>query len=263
MRQDEQPSTAVARGDGTQAVDRAMRILEFVAREPSRASEISRELGLKWATTHRLLDYLTERGYLERDAPSGIYRPGLTLFQLGSQYLAGQSLLTIAHPILRELVEETGETGNIGVRNGERCITVDRYDSPLPVSATIEVGAVLPLTCGAKSLVLLAFSPDETIESVLSKPLPRLAAGSIVDPRQLRTRLATVRRAGFAVTDSDVNDSVKAIAAPIYDRRGQVVAALAIVAPRERLAAETLSRRVQSVVEHAARISARLGAPLD
>jgi DNA-binding IclR family transcriptional regulator len=248
------PDPAAARGAGKlQAVGRAFAVLEQLGDGPMRASEVSRSLGLPWASGHRLLTYLTEMGYLDRDAVTRRYSLGVRAYSLGSSYLARLPLHHVSHPYLEAAATVAGATAQLVKRDHRRSVVLSVVEARRHHLPETTVGCNFPLHCGSKGHVLLAHTEPAFVEDYLSQPLEALTPMTIVDPDILRQRFADVRAQGYAVTDRDVRLFASSVAAPVFDGNGDAVASITLVVrppelrKRRRQLVEVVLRTAQGV----------------
>jgi len=230
-------------------VARTFAVLEAFTPERPRLglSEIARRADLPLTTTHRLLAELCASGALEREA-DGIYRIGLRLWEISSLAPRGVPLREAALPFLEDLYEVTHENVQLGVREGHDVVYIERIAGRRAVGVLTRVGGRFPLPASAIGLVLLAHAPARVQHAVLEGPLQRFTDYTIIDPTRLERVLARVRRDGVAVSDRQVTDDAVSVAAPITDARGEVIAALSIVAK----AGDTVAARLTPAVRAAA-----------
>lgn len=197
------------------------------ARELS-LSDIARRSGLALSTAHRVVGELESWGALER-RDDGRYGIGLRLYEVAALAPRGVALRDAAMPFMEDLYELTHEVVQLAVRQGTELVFTERLAGRTSVGVHTRVGLHFPLAASGAGLVLLAFAPSEVQEEVLAGPLQRFTSHTIVDPARLRTILADVRRTGIAVSDRQVTSDALAVAAPIRDPSGEVVAAVSIV----------------------------------
>ena len=228
-------------------VARAFAVLEaFTPERPSLAlSEVARRAALPLTTTHRLLAELCAAGALERDG-DGTYRIGLRLWEIASLAPRGVPLREAALPFLEDLYEVTHENAQLGVREGHDVVYIERIAGRRAVGVLTRVGGRFPLHASGIGLVLLAHAPESVQRGVLEGPLRRFTDHTITDPARLRRVLAEVRRDGVAVSDRQVTDDALSVAAPITDARGEVIAALSVVAAASGAVAERLAPAVRA-----------------
>jgi DNA-binding IclR family transcriptional regulator len=228
-------------------VARAFAVLEaFTPERPRLAlSEIARRASLPLTTTHRLLGELCAAGALERDG-DGTYRVGLRLWEIASLAPRGVPLREAALPFLEDLYEVTHENIQLGVREGHDVVYIERIAGRRAVGVLTRVGGRFPLHASGIGLVLLAHAPESVQREVLEGSLRRFTEYTIIDPARLKGVLGQVRRDGVAVSDRQVTDDAVSVAAPITDARGDVIAALSVVAAASGAVAERLAPAVRA-----------------
>ena len=251
-------SLAEPESGGLQGVGRALDILEYVADRGVTATALVQALGIKWATAHRTLRFLAERGYLERDKQTGVYAIGPRAYAVGGAYVANLALVHITSAHLPQMVEESGATAQLVRRDGDRSLVVSvNQPAATPVAQT-SVGFNWPLHSGSKGHVLLAWESAAFVDRYLSEPLAALTVHTITDPEKLRARLALVRERGYAVTSRDTRLFSASVAAPIRGADDEVVASLTlIVSPTE--LQKRMTRLIEIVLRRAEAISLMLG----
>lgn len=220
---------------GRTVLNRAIAILDSFSRDRPEQSlaSIVQATGLAPATVHRLLAELVEWGGLER-CGRGRYRIGLRLWQLGALAPRSRRLRDAALPYLEDLYEASHQVVHLAVLDGREVLYVEKLSaSPKSraVSVTSEVGKRLPLHATGPGKVLLAFSPVDFQEQILSAALARPTPRTITDPRRLRRSLAEIRRAGICISRDEMTVGASSVAAPVFDADREVVAAVSVVVP--------------------------------
>lgn len=249
---------------GAQVVDRVVDILEsFVRLGPELGvSDISRALGLKKATTHRLLASLRRRGIVAQDPQTRRYRLGMKLWELGQLATTGVDWLERLKPFLQELTDVTGETTHLAVLNDGQVLYVEKVESTRSLRMPSQVGRRLPAHCTGVGKALIAFLPEEVVRSLVARRgLPAFTPNTITDQVRLEAELATIRARGYSVDDEEIEEGLVCIGAPVRDHTSHVVAAVSIAGPSSRLRPDTIERHAESVVRIAGAMSAALGSP--
>ena len=221
--------------------------------------EISREIGIHKSTTSRLLSALHQEGFVAKNPETGKYRLGLGLVNLAGVVLEKQNLRQAAQEYIRALAELTQETINISILDGEESINIETIRSPKSISFAGRLGRRTPLYCTSTGKVQLAFMSPENRERIFSQPLIAYTSSTITDPVSLSTALDEVRDQGYAVSNEEFEIGLVAIAAPIWDRSHNLVAALSITGPTYRMDAEKLQSYIPLLTEAAQNISKLLG----
>jgi DNA-binding IclR family transcriptional regulator len=239
---------------GVQAVDRALSILSFFDERSPELSigEAAERLGVHRSTASRLLSALERHGLLESTA--GGYRLGLGVVSLAGLVLNRFPARAIAHDVLRELRDATGETAYLGLLDGHEVVYIDQASSPYVAVNADWVGYRQPLTEGASGALLLAYQPPEVIGELL---LASGARGGGDVPTELE--LAAIRRRGHLARVSDDDARGAGVAAPVRDHGGAIVAALSVWGPRHRVEERLEAELVPAVLRAAASVSEGLG----
>ena len=245
---------------GLQSVSRALSALELIAEQGEMGvSELGRRLGVHKATASRLVSTLAEHGLVERDAASEKFRLGFGLIRLAGAAMAGLDLVRTAHPILEDLADRTRETVNLGVLSGDSVVYIDQVAGTRSIVAVSWVGRRTPLHCSSNGKVLLAHMDEPELRRHLSRPLERATERSVIDPQALRGQLRQVVTRGYAQTLEELEEGLNAVAAPVRQADGKVVAALSVSGPAFRMHAIDLPRIARITIDAAVAISRRLG----
>ena len=248
-------------GNAVRSVDRAASLLLALGdfHGDAGVTELARRLGLHKSTASRLLATLEKRGLVEQDEESGKYRLGLIVIRLAEHAERTLDLRAIAMPELDRLARATHETTGIGVLQGDQMLTVAQADGPNLVAVGDWTGRVAPLHSVASGKVLLAFLPEREIMRLVRRGLDRRTERTITQLEPLLEELARVRRRGYATAFGEFDQGQNAVAAPVHDARGQVIAALNVWGPASRVAAGRIPELADQVREAAAAVSVRLG----
>jgi DNA-binding IclR family transcriptional regulator len=210
-------------------VDRALTILGTFQGNRSRQalSDIARHSGLPIATCYRIVQRLAEWGALERDAENR-YRVGLRLWEVASRAPRSVGLQRLARPYLLDLYETTGYATHLAIREGMELVSIERFQNPRRAVRRPVVGGRYQLHATAIGQVLLAYAPRAVQESVLSSELQAYTPHTYTDPATLERVLVDIRRAGYAVSDRQVDLAHVSVAAPIRGADGTEIAALSL-----------------------------------
>jgi IclR family acetate operon transcriptional repressor len=253
----------IDRQSGTliQSVQRATRLLKAFENGPTElgVTELSRRVALHKSTVSRLLATLEREGLLERVPETDKYRLGFMLVRLAGQVAHFGDVRAAARPLLIELTERSRETVHLAVLDGDEVVNVEQISGPHLVRDTNWVGRRTPLNCVANGKALLAFLSPRDTDRILAGPLPRFTERTITDPQRLRAELAAVRERGYAHALGEIEEGLNAVAAPVRDAAGTVVAAVSISGPAYRVTADRIPALGALVVGAAAQISTRLG----
>jgi DNA-binding IclR family transcriptional regulator len=243
-----------------QSVDRAAAILEILARDgEAGVTEVARELGVHKSTASRLLAALDRRELVTQDAARGRFRLGIGIVRLAGAAARGLDVVQESRPVCRALAQEVGETVNIAVLSGRDALYVDQVAGPAALSPHNWAGQRIPLHATSDGKVLLAYLPAGDVKDHLVPPLRRFTDRTITTATALARVLAEVRRRGYATAVEELEEGLTAVAAPVRDAEGHVIASISASGPSFRIPAERIGSLAGSVGHAAAEISRRLG----
>jgi DNA-binding IclR family transcriptional regulator len=241
-------------------VNRALDVLLLFDEEHPEWSvaELSQALGLHRSIVYRVLRTFEQRGVLTRGHPGGRYRLGLKLVELANVVLANMDSRQVAHPVMERLVRETGESAFLTVVSEDESVCIHRIESSQRVRVTLTIGGRYPLYAGASDKLLLAYLPPEEIDKVIARGLKQLTPDTITSPDGLREDLAKIRRQGWAFSVGELTPGVAAIAVPLRDSNGDVVAALSIGGLASRFGENRLQTLIEITCQAAEEVSHQL-----
>ncbi len=218
---------------GTQAIDRASALFIHVieATNPPLLSQLALAHELPKSTTSRLLGALEKQGLVQRDR-SGAYLPGHVLTRFARQRNHELDLSTKMRPVLEALAEKTGETANLAIAGNGFVEMIDQVDGRYLLGATNWVGTQVPYHCSALGKVMLAYG---TVKIPIGR-LEKRTSRSITTRSSLLAELEQVRRHGFATIKDELEEGLVAVAAPVRDADGNVIAAISVSGPTPRIA---------------------------
>jgi DNA-binding IclR family transcriptional regulator len=222
-------------------------------------SALATRLGLAKSTVHRLASTLVEYDILEQNRETGKYRLGLALFELGALVRRNMDTASQAQGEIHALAEATGETIQLAILDHLSVLYIRVRESRQAVRMSSGLGSRAPAHCTSVGKVLLAHQPAEVVDQVIANGLKRYTQNTIVDGEVLRQELATIRARGYALDDEEIEEGLRCVAAPIRDHGGQVISAISVAAPVQRMSKKTVQGTIPSVVAAANAISRRLG----
>jgi IclR family transcriptional regulator, acetate operon repressor len=251
-----------ARDNSVQSVDRAISILQVLARHGvAGVTEIANELSVHKSTVSRLLGTLEARGLVEQSTNRGRYRLGYGVAQLAEGASKKHDLTLISRTVCTELAEDVGETVNVVVHEGRRVVTIDQVIGSASITTVNWVGRRQTLHATSSGKVFLANMPSDELQTYLDEELTRYTPNTIVDPVAMEAELQAVRERGYARTLEEQEIGLVAVAAPIRALDGRVIAALAVSGPTFRLHEATIPGVAERLLAAAAEISERNGYP--
>jgi DNA-binding IclR family transcriptional regulator len=253
--------TRRADGATVQSVDRAVSVLEILARDGEvGVTGLAAELGVHKSTAFRLVAALEARSLVEQSVERGKYRLGVGILRLARATAARLDVVQESRMICRRLAAETGETVNITVPSDGAALYVDQVAGSSAVQTHNWVGQRIPMHATSNGKVLLAFRGDRELADLLGPaPLPAFTVRTITSRRRLEEELGRVRECGHAVAVDELEIGLTAIAAPICDSDGVAVASLSASGPSFRLTPARLAEIAPLVCAAADEVARRLG----
>jgi IclR family pca regulon transcriptional regulator len=246
--------------DFVQSLERGLAVIRaFDGAHPELTlTEVAAATGVTRAAARRFLLTLVDLGYVRSDGRFFSLSP--RVLELGYAYLSSLSLPEVAEPHLETLVAEVNESSSVSVLDAGDVVYVARVPTSRIMTVAISVGTRFPAYATSMGRVLLAGLPDEDLEKYLGEvKLARLTTRTVGSVAALRAELSRVRAQGWAIVDQELEEGLRAVAAPIRDRTGRTVAAVNISAHASRTPVESVRRDLlPPLLATAARIEADL-----
>jgi IclR family acetate operon transcriptional repressor len=249
-------------GGQVQSLLRAIRILKALAQAGPglTLTDTAHTVGLAPSTAHRLLTTLQYERLVRFDPATALWSIGVEAFNIGSAFLHIRDLAAVARPVMRRLMEESGETVNLAVEDQGEAIYLAQVECREMMRALAKSGARVPLHGSAVGKALLAAMPDSQVAKILQKRgLPKLTEQTIDTPAKLRVALQQVRDQGFAIDDEEHAIGLRCVAAVIYDEHAEPAAAVSLSGPMARIPDTRIGVLGAQVAKAAADISHELG----
>jgi IclR family transcriptional regulator, KDG regulon repressor len=222
-------------------------------------SSLSKRLGVAKSTVHRLAVTLVSEGMLEQNPDTGKYRLGIALFGLGALVRRRMDVSAEARPHLFRLRESTGETVHLAILAGTEIMYIYNLESHHAIRMRSDIGVRKPAYCTAEGLAILAFQPESLVAEIIARGLKARTPKTNTSPKKLWKILEEVRERGYAIEDEQSEVGMRSIAAPIRNSSGDVVAAVGVAGPVQRLSDAVLAQFAPKVVEVADTVSLRIG----
>ena len=242
-----------------QAIDRAARVLDALqgARHLG-ITELAARLDLSPSTVHGIVKSLQQHGLVAKEPNGSRYMLGPALLKLSNVYLDTLDVRARAMRWTAELARRTGLSTRLGAELFHEVLVIHHNRRPDGSQQMLETGLTLPQHASAMGKVLLAFHPH-LADEVLAEPLVALTGDTITDPATLQVQLAQIAERGIATEEDEAVLGESSVAAPIADRSGSVVAAIAVVLPTSEWPPE--ADVLNHLREAARNVSRELGAP--
>lgn len=254
--QDNPPATQAA----VQSVDRALVVLEILARQgQAGVTEIAQELGVHKSTASRLIAVLESRGYVEQRSERGKYQLGFSIARLARSSSAQLNLAKQSQKACDGLAAEVGETANLALLDDRRIVNIVEATAPAEISVRTWVGQSCPAHATSSGKVLLAALDPVELRARLGSSLDTFTAKTVASIDDLVAELVAVRENGWASVEEELELGLNAVAAPVYDAHGEVVAALSVSGPSYRMSADHFVQVAKQTVAAADSVSRRLG----
>ncbi|MEV7891496.1 IclR family transcriptional regulator [Streptomyces sp. NPDC002817] len=244
-----------------QSVDRAISVLEILAqRGEAGVSEVAGEIDVHKSTAFRLLGALEARGLVEQAGERGKYRLGFGIVRLAGAVTGRIDITQQGRPICERLAEEIGETVNIAVMQEHYAINLYQVRGPGAITAHNWVGQLTPLHATSSGKILLAHMATKERTTLLTETgMKKVTARTITAKTKLEKNLADARERGYAFTLEELEIGLHAMAAPVRNRDGEVIAALSASGPAYRFTEERLHELSPVLLKGAEEISHRMG----
>jgi DNA-binding IclR family transcriptional regulator len=238
-------------------LERSLRILSLFAERSLEMSvrELATLSGFPESTVYRYVAALRKQGLIEEGARPGYYCLGLRLVEL-SRSVKRATVLDAAVPVMRRLSRETGETSILCCIHGQKGICLEKVESQHVLRVCYQRGTTFYLHAGSSGKVLLAHLREEEQDAIIRQVgLVKLTERTVTDPVKLKCDLVSIRAKGFSVTDGEATEGVRAISAPIFDGRGEILASLSVGGPIQRLTGQATKKGITLVIEAAQAIA--------
>lgn len=243
------------------SLDRAMVVLDHVSQGRGQTlTAISDDLGQSPATVYRILVTLEGRGLVEFEAPEQLWHIGARAFEIGARFLRRTSLVERARPIMRRLMEETGETANLGIERDGSVLFVSQVETHESIRAFFPPGTLSPLHASGIGKALLAhMDGDRRRRHLASAPRQAFTDRTLTDRAAIEAEMALIRSRGYAVDDEERTRGMRCIAAPVFDLNGEVVAGISVSGPTTRVSGPAATALSRPVIVAAAELTVAIG----
>lgn len=244
------------------SLDKALTLLEALAAADTALTltNLAQRVGLPLPTTHRLLTTLERRRFVQYDSAQSLWSIGVRAFIVGNTFLPRRDLARLAMPVLRRLMEESGETTNLAVESGGEAVFLAHVECRDMMRASSRPGSRVALYCSGVGKALLSAMADEDVSRVLlERGLTRITSTTIDTPEKMFAELERIRAQGYAYDDQEHAKGVRCVAAPVFDEGGRALAAVSLSGPTARITDERVPMLGQKVAESARQITVDIG----
>lgn len=245
------------------SVDKALLIVKLLAEKgrDMKLTEIAEELDINKSTLHGLISTLKFHGFVDQDAKTQMYRPGLYLIDLGDIAARSLDIIRISLPIIETVRDRLQETVHIAKLHNDNMdvIYVNKKESKQSMRIFTSIGATNPSYCTGVGKVLLAYLDENALERLLQRDFECYTPKTITDKEEFVRNLAACRRDGYAVDDEEYSIGLRCVAAPIFDHAGRAVYGISISGPTVRMTEEKMQSCITTICEAADNISRKIG----
>jgi hypothetical protein len=243
------------------ALQRGLQLLQqFTREEPAHTSAaLARKLEMPRASVFRMLYTLEQMGFVERGADGVTYRLGLGVLRLGFETIASMELAEQARPVIAALCDRTGYSSHLVLREGTEVVFVVKSPGRNALFHSIQVGARLPAHATVLGRVLMGhLSLADLAKIYPQEPLPKFTDKTPTTRAQLLKMIAQDKAQGYGTSQGGFESGISTVVAPVFNDLQQVVAAVSVTIPSQRIEPEDLPIVVQHVQDAAAQLTQRI-----
>lgn len=238
-------------------LEKALTILEIIGNDsnPLTINQIAKLSGIPLSSLYRVMNTLTELGFVNKDPTTRTYSLGLKLLYLGNQVKRQLPLIKIVRPFLEELTEKTGETSNLVMEENGEVVYVERVDTQNPLRITHMIGRKAPMYATGVGKCLLAWKDTQEVIRIINKTgMHKLTPNTITNLNELLEELQRVRERGYALDLEECEIGIRCVSAPLFLGE-EVVAAISISGPSVRLTDDKIPEYIPLVLKASQEIS--------
>lgn len=248
--------TPLSSSDGRQesretgsALSKAVAVMHALlsADRPQTLADLSTATDMPRQTVHRILGQLEEEALVRRLPDREGFMIGPRMVGLGIEALGAAARTSPIRAVLYNLVQEVGETCNLGVLDRDRVVYIERVECAWPLRLQLGVGSRVPTHATAIGKLLLAHLPSRTRKRILNAgKLERFTEYTLTDPEKLEQQFARIRRQGFAANDQENTLGLIGFAVPIRDDKNRVIAGVSVHAPEARMSVDKAESQLEN-----------------
>lgn len=243
------------------SLDRALEVLVHLGEmQGGTLSEIAGALEQSPATVYRVLTTFQGRGFADFDEQSQVWTIGPAAFLTGSQFLRRTSLVERARPIMRDLMEVTGETANLGIERDGKVLFLGQVETHATIRAFFPPGTASAMHSSGIGKALLCRMDDKRQRQVLAAgKLEQYTPHTLTDPDAMIADLHAAKARGYAIDGEERNIGMRCIAAPVYNVFGEAVAGISVSGPTSRITEDRVEALAEHVIDAATRLTRAIG----
>lgn len=243
------------------SLDRALEVLvQLGEMQGGTLSEVAGALDQSPATVYRVLTTFQGHGFADFDEQSQIWSVGAGAFITGSQFLRRTSLVERARPIMRDLMEVSGETANLGIERDGKVLFLGQVETHATIRAFFPPGTAAAMHSSGIGKALLCRMDDRRQREVLAAgQLEQFTPNTLIDPDSMIADLSRTKARGYAFDAEERNIGMRCIAAPVYNVFGEAVAGISVSGPTSRITDDRIEELAQSVMSAASKLTRAIG----
>jgi len=244
-----------------QALDRGLTLLRELAQVGSiTLTDLAIQADMPPSSTHRLLFTLQKHGFVEFNETTQEWQVGIEAFRIGNTYLVRTNLVEAARKILRGLMEETGETANLGITDNGDVVFIDQIETHNPIRAFFRPGTRGHMHASGIGKSLLADMLRRDVEKILTlKGQPEFTPKTLANADRLFADLEETRKRGWSIDDEERYSGMRCVASSIYNTFGEAVAGISVSGPTVRFPDEVIAKLGPVVKRAAAEVTNAIG----
>jgi IclR family acetate operon transcriptional repressor len=244
------------------AVERAVLILQLLSQEPEglTISQITKKTSISKSTVFTILTTLNLYGLVERMEETGRYQLGIGLFTLGSSVIERLDSRSRAYPILKRLAQQTQLTTHLGIIDKDEVIYIEKIEGQGPIKISSAIGRRMGVHCTSLGKAILAELPEEGLQTIFAEDsLPQRTPNTITSVQLLQADLSQTKKRGYSFDDEENELGIRCLGAPIFNHRGEVMYAVSISGPRDRVSLDIVEPLAEKLKQAAREISQAIG----
>jgi IclR family acetate operon transcriptional repressor len=244
-----------------QSLDRALSVLVAVANaERATLTDLSLALGVPTATTHRILTTLQKHGFVTFDEEQQDWRIGIEAYRTGAAFMNRMNLTEVSRPVMRRLMERTGETANLAIPDGGEVVFVGQVETLNPIRAFFARGSRTSMHASGTGKAILSVLPEaDARKRLMTTGLTAFTDNTLVTPTALFDDLEETRQRGWSFDREERFEGMSCIGAAIFDENGEACGGVSISGPSSRFDALRVPELGATVAEAARDITSLIG----
>ncbi|MEM6887944.1 MAG: IclR family transcriptional regulator [Pseudomonadota bacterium] len=244
-----------------QSLDRALSVLVAVAKaERASLTDLSLAVGVPTATTHRILTTLQKHGFVAFDEEHQDWLIGIEAYRTGSAFMNRLNLADASRPVMRRLMERTGETANLAIPDGSEVVFVGQVETLNPIRAFFARGTRTSMHASGTGKAILSVLPESEVRTkLMTAGLTAFTENTLVTPGDLFADLEKTRERGWSYDREERYSGMSCIGAVIYDEHGEACGGVSISGPSSRFDDLRVPELGATVADAAGEITAGIG----